>query len=149
MHFAPGEEGRVADKAVFNHLGIARPHLAFRQRVERRGVDQDRRRLVEGADEVLAPRGVDGGLPADRRIDLREQGGRYLHISAAALEDRGCAARQVADHAAAESHTLIGALDTKLNQPRSEEHTSELQSLMRSSYAVFCLKKKKKTKANS
>src|SRR3546814_8499653 len=27
---------------------------------------------------------------------------------------------------------------------RSEEHTSELQSLMRTSYAVFCLKKKKK-----
>src|SRR3546814_2131827 len=31
-------------------------------------------------------------------------------------------------------------------QRRSEEHTSELQSLMRISYAVFCLKKKKKTK---
>src|SRR3546814_1436487 len=30
---------------------------------------------------------------------------------------------------------------------RSEEHTSELQSLMRISYAVFCLKKKKKTTA--
>src|SRR3546814_4697087 len=30
-------------------------------------------------------------------------------------------------------------------RPRSEEHTSELQSLMRISYAVFCLKKKKKT----
>src|SRR3546814_17486930 len=29
--------------------------------------------------------------------------------------------------------------------PRSEEHTSELQSLMRISYAVFCLKKKKTT----
>src|SRR3546814_7779320 len=29
-------------------------------------------------------------------------------------------------------------------QDRSEEHTSELQSLMRNSYAVFCLKKKKK-----
>src|SRR3546814_1788507 len=29
---------------------------------------------------------------------------------------------------------------------RSEEHTSELQSLMRISYAVFCLKKKKKNK---
>src|SRR3546814_2004402 len=28
---------------------------------------------------------------------------------------------------------------------RSEEHTSELQSLMRTSYAVFCLKKKKNT----
>src|SRR3546814_10554262 len=32
------------------------------------------------------------------------------------------------------------------NNARSEEHTSELQSLMRISYAVFCLKKKIKTK---
>src|SRR3546814_2016792 len=31
----------------------------------------------------------------------------------------------------------------RAGQYRSEEHTSELQSLMRSSYAVFCLKKKK------
>src|SRR3546814_9441349 len=31
----------------------------------------------------------------------------------------------------------------ELLAPRSEEHTSELQSLMRISYAVFCLKKKK------
>src|SRR3546814_15261643 len=33
----------------------------------------------------------------------------------------------------------------KCNMARSEEHTSELQSLMRISYAVFCLKKKNKT----
>src|SRR3546814_19682631 len=39
-------------------------------------------------------------------------------------------------------HHLLAAL---LGE-RSEEHTSELQSLMRISYAVFCLKKKKKTK---
>src|SRR3546814_5227015 len=32
---------------------------------------------------------------------------------------------------------------------RSEEHTSELQSLMRISYAVFCLKKKKKRNTNT
>src|SRR3546814_3007851 len=32
---------------------------------------------------------------------------------------------------------------------RSEEHTSELQSLMRISYAVFCLKKKQNNKTNS
>src|SRR3546814_4343812 len=32
---------------------------------------------------------------------------------------------------------------------RSEEHTSELQSLMRISYAVFCLKKKKKTEEHT
>src|SRR3546814_96913 len=37
------------------------------------------------------------------------------------------------------------ALDKKYKHDRSEEHTSELQSLMRISYAVFCLKKKKKT----
>src|SRR3546814_10703022 len=33
--------------------------------------------------------------------------------------------------------------------PRSEEHTSELQSLMRNSYAVFCLKKTTHTKTDS
>src|SRR3546814_9947527 len=33
--------------------------------------------------------------------------------------------------------------DTDYDDVRSEEHTSELQSLMRKSYAVFCLKKKK------
>src|SRR3546814_5703488 len=37
-------------------------------------------------------------------------------------------------------HKPSAALEVKL---RSEEHTSELQSLMRISYAVFCLKKKK------
>src|SRR3546814_8134628 len=35
-------------------------------------------------------------------------------------------------------------LSYRLTSTRSEEHTSELQSLMRISYAVFCLKKKKK-----
>src|SRR3546814_1124316 len=34
------------------------------------------------------------------------------------------------------------------NALRSEEHTSELQSLMRISYAVFCLKKKKQIRTN-
>src|SRR3546814_10171896 len=37
-------------------------------------------------------------------------------------------------------HAKIGKL---VEAPRSEEHTSELQSLMRITYAVFCLKKKK------
>src|SRR3546814_2367984 len=38
----------------------------------------------------------------------------------------------------------VQALGTRVTEFRSEEHTSELQSLMRISYAVFCLKKKKK-----
>src|SRR3546814_3861147 len=37
----------------------------------------------------------------------------------------------------------VRELLSKYDFPRSEEHTSELQSLMRISYAVFCLKKKK------
>src|SRR3546814_1296434 len=41
------------------------------------------------------------------------------------------------------SHWL--KVDKGLREARSEEHTSELQSLMRISYAVFCLKKKKNT----
>src|SRR3546814_5994204 len=43
------------------------------------------------------------------------------------------------DIAALAAVTAVGAAI------RSEEHTSELQSLMRNSYAVFCLKKKNKT----
>src|SRR3546814_7470553 len=39
--------------------------------------------------------------------------------------------------------TMAGFRDAKI--ARSEEHTSELQSLMRNSYAVFCVKNKKNT----
>src|SRR3546814_1937120 len=39
---------------------------------------------------------------------------------------------------------MLRPFDERRERARSEEHTSELQSLMRISYAVFCLKKKKK-----
>src|SRR3546814_10097968 len=42
-------------------------------------------------------------------------------------------------------HALINTCPHRGAVVRSEEHTSELQSLMRISYAVFCLKKKNKT----
>src|SRR3546814_1545360 len=45
------------------------------------------------------------------------------------------------DHGRFESRRRVAVDDAKRDR-RSEEHTSELQSLMRSSYAVFCLKKK-------
>src|SRR3546814_6508171 len=46
---------------------------------------------------------------------------------------------------AGKRHEFLSAADfAKMGQARSEEHTSELQSLMRISYAVFSLKKKKK-----
>src|SRR3546814_6575240 len=44
------------------------------------------------------------------------------------------------------AHESAGLSRTTENLNRSEEHTSELQSLMRISYAVFCLKKKKTKK---
>src|SRR3546814_1671733 len=42
----------------------------------------------------------------------------------------------------------VGLSDRVRPEDRSEEHTSELQSLMRISYAVFCLKQKKKNMDN-
>src|SRR3546814_5282109 len=54
------------------------------------------------------------------------------------------------NHRAAERLTdrLMAETDAE-NRERSEEHTSELQSLMRISYAVFCLKKKKINKTTN
>src|SRR3546814_5794352 len=43
---------------------------------------------------------------------------------------------------ASENDWVAPAASVSMVQVRSEEHTSELQSLMRTSYAVFCLKKK-------
>src|SRR3546814_1876476 len=53
-------------------------------------------------------------------------------------EARRCAARRSFPHPLCERHSRAPR-----REARSEEHTSELQSLMRISYAVFCLKKKK------
>src|SRR3546814_9903159 len=63
------------------------------------------------------------------------------------LVDQGNGANDV------EIHHLSGLVEILIEEAmtqasRSEEHTSELQSLMRISYAVFCLKKKNKTMNN-
>src|SRR3546814_1134731 len=47
-----------------------------------------------------------------------------------------------------ERRTLYDRTQERRARGRSEEHTTELQSLMRNSYAVFCLKKKKSTQKN-
>src|SRR3546814_2865234 len=58
---------------------------------------------------------------------------------------RSSARRDPAPHTSAmrDSPRLVASA-IRVARKRSEEHTSELQSLMRISYAVFCLKKKKK-----
>src|SRR3546814_5879889 len=63
--------------------------------------------------------------------------GQALQVLPSKLEAIGFASRR-----AAEEHRLSGV---PCGVSRSEEHTSELQSLMRISYAVFCLKKKTNT----
>src|SRR3546814_1748381 len=55
------------------------------------------------------------------------------------------AARSISLYSAANATTS----GLKIVKPRSEEHTSELQSLMRISYAVFCLKKTKTQQQHS
>src|SRR3546814_5811571 len=68
-----------------------------------------------------------------------------LHPQPVAGEEQAAAAVVVnrkSEHAV-EARQAIGApLPPRRDNHRSEEHTSELQSLMRISYAVFCLKKK-------
>src|SRR3546814_7559780 len=76
---------------------------------------------------------------------------RSLHAQLHALRARRRAARQQRRHRAAVrldfAEELVDLLLAgRQHDRRSEEHTSELQSLMRISYAVFCLKKKKKKK---
>src|SRR3546814_10010188 len=66
----------------------------------------------------------------------------------ALLLARGFLGRRVDDASASELGLVTGCNGFKAAlrralRGRSEEHTSELQSLMRTSYAVFCLKKKK------
>src|SRR3546814_9720972 len=65
---------------------------------------------------------------------------------------RVCDKEQISKDLGEKFIRTIGTLVTKGEIARSEEHTSELQSLMRISYAVFCLKKKtqrKNTKRNN
>src|SRR3546814_6231978 len=92
---------------------------------------------------------------APRRFaDMFEDAGRQRMIG---LERAVLDLRQQADRADGvlvdrimvvhiELHLRDDAAEIGHQPARSEEHTSELQSLMRNSYAVFCLKKKKNNK---
>src|SRR3546814_10300692 len=80
-------------------------------------------------------------------IWMMRQAGRYLPEYRALRAEKGGFLELVHDSAAAAEVTLqpLGrfAFDGAILFSRSEEHTSELPSLMRRSYAVFCLHKKK------
>src|SRR3546814_1223008 len=78
-------------------------------------------------------------IDRDRRAEFG--GSRKLAMSV--LTDIPLAALMAPAMMVTQIGILIGLLSGK---PRSEEHTSELQSLMRISYAVFCLTKQKTQK---
>src|SRR3546814_6819799 len=94
---------------------------------------------------------------AQRVVFLAEIGLRVGQARHAAIQAIGNHRAENAEHRRVEMprgrhHDRIEAAKQRETHPyppnrteRSEEHTSELQSLMRISYAVFCLKKKKKT----
>src|SRR3546814_2385490 len=73
---------------------------------------------------------LDRGIGRGDRFETAHRLDQYLELSVIGL-----------DHVIEILHLPVGRLPVQL---RSEEHTSELQSLMRISYAVFCLKKKTK-----
>src|SRR3546814_2908725 len=79
------------------------------------------------------------------------RGGKFA-VGGAVVEDRPGRASQVHGIEDRVARRVVEGFDIGAGKveddggvlARSEEHTSELQSLMRSSYAVFCLKKKKR-----
>src|SRR3546814_5917002 len=74
-------------------------------------------------------------------IENRRDGGVAMRLPAARNGGIEMLAEQACDMLAGRCEAVVD----EARDQRSEEHTSELQSLMRSSYAVFCLKTKKHT----
>src|SRR3546814_1849943 len=85
-----------------------------------------------------------------RRFERGERGEDHrnarLHVGGAwAVEHPGFEPFERLERMVGGKHRVHMSGEQQLHRRRSEEHTSELQSLMRISYAVFCLKKKTHT----
>src|SRR3546814_10184970 len=80
-------------------------------------------------------------LRLDKRRQRRQRGGEQQDGQAGKRGSHGGGDIRYAGWKYASGETRAGLVPAECG--RSEEHTSELQSLMRISYAVFCLKKKK------
>src|SRR3546814_5332856 len=81
----------------------------------------------------------------DLLLEHKKTGEAGVYALYAGSENEGTWSEALARTAAAMHEKNRAVLDDPSDVARSEEHTSELQSLMRISYAVFCLKKKKRT----
>src|SRR3546814_7960674 len=90
---------------------------------------------------IMAKAGLDGRHLACQRHRSRRGRLRYKVLVESMNSMRSSVWIQSVSFAAAASAAIFASHPVAA-EPRSEEHTSELQSLMRISYAVFCLKKK-------
>src|SRR3546814_7156118 len=86
-------------------------------------------------------RSGDGAQRGHRRIERRPRHDHQLRLDLLAVATEHV--RVVMHVGGGEGRLPVDLERHHVAQARSEEHTSELQSLMRISYAVFCLKKKK------
>src|SRR3546814_1765327 len=104
---------------------------------------------ADALDDIARERGGIVGIGRGRARREDAFGQRERHLLLQRHRRLGIAADQVAHRfleARGVRHDVAHRDRLALKGRRSEEHTSELQSLMRSSYAVFCLNKKKKKK---
>src|SRR3546814_4913054 len=85
-----------------------------------------------------------------RATDLADSGcGRSVIWTACRVRRRARPIAEQPHRASGDGTAAFARAEQDPGPHRSEEHTSELQSLMRISYAVFCLKKKNKKKTNT
>src|SRR3546814_4547660 len=128
-------------------------HSVPTRRLSFRAVPPDHLLGPEGGANVLVQRRLGGGRihPARRTIAQCTPALDMMCERALSRESHGkiIAEHQMVQEKIAESYVKLKMLRLYVLETawkRSEEHTSELQSLMRISYAVFCLKKKKNNK---
>src|SRR3546814_4337763 len=90
------------------------------------------------------------GVPPEKVIDVQALAGDSVdNVPGVPGIGVKTAAQLIAEYGDLESLlSRAGEIRQPKRRERSEEHTSELQSLMRISYAVFCLKKKKRKHKN-
>src|SRR3546814_5495488 len=92
---------------------------------------------------MAAHGGPDAWYSALKAKDARFDGRFFVAVSSTGIYCRPICTAKLPRPENCSFHRTAASAEQAGYRPRSEEHTSELQSLMRISYAVFCLKKKK------
>src|SRR3546814_536804 len=114
-----------------HHLLETGSARCFDQRSQQTGADPAAAQVIAHVDAVLTARRIGGPVTELRRITITD------YVAILFRHQEGPAARGERRHFLLPEER-VGRLGVERGGARSEEHTSELQSLMRISYAVFC-----------